>query len=132
MKLRLRELRKQQNISQMHLADAIGSNQQSITEWELEKKDPRAEILPKLADYFGVSVDYLIYRTDCPYLVKSSQVKDGELICFTTEKPSGDEPEGQVVSDVTLQIDEAKMPATRPELESLVESLVRKALSGMK
>lgn len=132
MKLRLRELRKQQNVSQVQLADAIGSNQQSITEWELEKKDPRAEMLPKIADYFGVSVDYLIYRTECPYLVKSCKVTNGELVCFTTEKPSGCEPEGQAVNEVTAQFDEAQIPVTRSELASLVESLVRKALSDTK
>lgn len=132
MKLRLRELRKQQNVSQVQLAEAIGSNQQSITEWELEKKDPRAEILPKLADYFGVSIDYLMYRTDCPYLVKSSRLVNGELICFTTEKLSGDEPEEPVESDVTSVFDESVIQLNRSELELLVGSLVRKALSDAK
>ena len=60
---RLRELRLESNWSQTELADKIGSTQSTITDWERGKK-PSLEKVEKLADIFGVSVDYILGRSE--------------------------------------------------------------------
>ena len=50
----VKELRKRKGIQQKELALIIGVAQPTVSEWELNKKDPSGERLKKLADYFGV------------------------------------------------------------------------------
>lgn len=57
---RLRKLRKEAEISQKQLADSIGVSQQSINKYENHNIEPDIETLIRIADYFHVSVDYLI------------------------------------------------------------------------
>ena len=56
---RLKELRKDRNLTIQQVADAIGVGRNTISRYENEKHQPRPESWKKLADYFGVSVDYL-------------------------------------------------------------------------
>lgn len=59
---RIRELMKEEGLNQVRLADKIGVKQNTISAWLLEKKEPCITSLWLLADYFNVSVDYLIGR----------------------------------------------------------------------
>lgn len=128
MDLRIRQLRLERKISQVQLATAIDSNQASVTDWELGKKEPRPEMLLAMADYFDVSLDYLCGRTDVPYMVRSFSTQDGEVICFTTKKPSDQEAEGQS-EPITFSIPDGELLQVRgKELERLVASLVDRAL----
>lgn len=129
---RIRELRKVHGWSQEDLAKKIHSSQQSITDWETAKKLPNLVALSECADAFHVSVDYLLGRTDCPYTVYSSSVENGEVVCFTTKKEASAEAEAQQVIAADFSIDDDALPKNRQELEQLVESLLRKALSGQK
>lgn len=61
---RIKLLRTEKNISQEALAKHITSNQKQISKWERGQIEPNIDMLKKLADYFGVSVDYLIERVD--------------------------------------------------------------------
>ncbi|MCL1918620.1 MAG: helix-turn-helix domain-containing protein [Peptococcaceae bacterium] len=61
---RLKELRKQKNISQKALGEIIGLSKRGIQNYESGTNNPTSEVLSKLADYFDVSVDYLLGRTD--------------------------------------------------------------------
>lgn len=56
---RLKELRKENNLSQRELGKVIGVTRQAISLYERGDREPKLKILEKLADYFGVSVDYL-------------------------------------------------------------------------
>ena len=57
---RLKELRAMKEISQAKLANIFGCAQQTVARWETETTEPDIATLIRLADYFGVSVDYLI------------------------------------------------------------------------
>lgn len=50
----VKELRKRAGIQQKELALIVGVAQPTVSEWELNKKDPSGERLQKLAEYFGV------------------------------------------------------------------------------
>ena len=63
---RLRHLREAKGIMQKEMADALGQSKTAVNNWEVQGNVPHASILCKLADYFDVSVDYLLGRTDKP------------------------------------------------------------------
>ena len=64
MKFRLKELRKKRKISQLKLALDLNMNQNTISRYENLEREADYETLIKLADYFDVSLDYLLGRKD--------------------------------------------------------------------
>lgn len=61
---RIKELREARGIGQAVLADFVQSSQQTISRIESGKSDPSVELLGRIADYFNVTLDYLLYRSD--------------------------------------------------------------------
>ena len=61
---RIRELRQQNNLSQMDLATLTGISQSAIAKWELEKTEPSASAIVILAKYFNEPSDYLLGLSD--------------------------------------------------------------------
>lgn len=64
MEFRLKELRKARKISQLKLSLDLSMNQNTISRYENMEREADYETLIKFADYFGVSVDYLLGRTE--------------------------------------------------------------------
>lgn len=64
--MRLKELRKKKGISQVRLAIELNTTQNTISRYETGEREPGITELIKIADYFNVSVDYLIGRTENP------------------------------------------------------------------
>jgi len=58
----LRKLRKQKNLTQKQLADYLHVTDSAVAMWEHGRREPDIEILTKLADFYGVTVDYLLGR----------------------------------------------------------------------
>ena len=63
---RLKELREQRHISQVFLGLELGMSQNTISRYETGAREADYETLLAFADYFNVSVDYLLGRTDNP------------------------------------------------------------------
>ena len=63
---RLKELREQRQISQVFLGMELGMSQNTISRYETGRREADYETLVAFADYFNVSVDYLLGRTDNP------------------------------------------------------------------
>ena len=63
---RLRNNRALRRVTQSQVADAIGISTRGYQEYELSKKEPTMGKLVALADYFDVSIDYLVGRSDNP------------------------------------------------------------------
>lgn len=61
---KLRNLRKAQGKTQAQMAIFLGITQQAYATYENDKAQPPLDIVQKLADYFGVSVDYLLGREE--------------------------------------------------------------------
>lgn len=61
---RLSALRKQKGLSQYELADRLGYSRGQIANYEQGKREPDYETLRKIADFFDVTTDYLLGRTD--------------------------------------------------------------------
>lgn len=63
---RLKELRKEKNLTQKSLGEKTGLSERGIQNYELELRKPSAESVVILADFFDVSTDYLLGRSDDP------------------------------------------------------------------
>ena len=68
--MRLKFLRKTRKISQLKLAMDLNMNQNSISRYETGEREADYATLIKFADYFNVSIDYLLERTDNPTFLK--------------------------------------------------------------
>lgn len=61
--MRLAEIRKKRGLSQSELAKQIGYSQNMISQWENGSRDPNTQTLIILADFFNITIDYLLGRT---------------------------------------------------------------------
>ncbi len=68
--MRLKYLRKKKKISQLKLAIDLNMNQNSISRYENGQRQADYETLIAFADYFDVSIDYLLGRTENPNMNK--------------------------------------------------------------
>ena len=68
--MRLKKLRKEKGISQLKLAMDLGMSQNSISRYETGEHEADYKTLIAIADYFNVSIDYLLERTDNPKINK--------------------------------------------------------------
>lgn len=66
--MRLKQLRQKRGISQLKLAMDLGLNQNSISRYESGEREADYQTLIRLADYFNVSIDYLLERTENPVI----------------------------------------------------------------
>ena len=64
--MRLKELRKMKKISQLKLAMELHMNQNTISRYETGEREAGYAELIAIEDYFDVSIDYLLERTDNP------------------------------------------------------------------
>lgn len=64
--MRLKELRKSKGVSQLKLALDLNTSQNTISRYETGEREPGIHELIMIADYFNVSLDYLLERTDDP------------------------------------------------------------------
>ena len=67
---KIRELRQRDGRTQETLAEAIGVTSQAVSRWEANGGYPDMEMIPSIVHYFGVSIDYLLERTDNPKMNK--------------------------------------------------------------
>ncbi|MBQ3111432.1 MAG: helix-turn-helix transcriptional regulator [Firmicutes bacterium] len=68
--MRLKQLREARGVSQLKLAMDLGLNQNSISRYENGMREADYATLIKFADYFNVSLDYLLERSDNPQMCK--------------------------------------------------------------
>ncbi len=68
--LRLKELREKKKLSQLRLAIELNLTQNTISRYENEEREADYKTLIAIADYFNVSIDYLLGRTDNPLMNK--------------------------------------------------------------
>ena len=64
--MRLKELRKKKRVSQVKMAIDLNMNQNTISRYETGEREPGINELIRIADYFNVSIDYLLEQTDNP------------------------------------------------------------------
>lgn len=63
---RLRKLRKEKGMSQKQVAEGIGITEVGYQNYEVGRRKPTFSVLPTIAEFFDVSLDYLVGHTDNP------------------------------------------------------------------
>ena len=105
---RMRGLRESIGISQNKLSKELGVGQSSINRYESGEASPPYELLVKLADYYDVSLDYILGRTDEPcgklyeYKPKceigNQEMKSFIEMCFKPGSPMNERLKATLVS----------------------------------
>lgn len=70
----LKALREQHNLSQLAMGLEVGVSASSIQQYEAGTNSPSVKVLAKMADYFGVSMDYMYDRTEVRSLPDSEEL----------------------------------------------------------
>ena len=81
---RIKELAKKQGKSLNKVEEDLGWSRNTL--YSLKVNKPSSERLETLADYFGVSVDYLLGRTDNPHSAESEVEKLMDFVKFTMKE----------------------------------------------
>jgi len=116
---RLKLLRTKRKLLQKEVAAAVGVKRGTLAAWETEPdRLPEAKYLIKLADFFGVSVDYLLGKTDDPS-PKPSESLDLEI--YLQKILSGEIP-----------IHFSGVEKLTPEIEEDIRAVLRAALSHIR
>lgn len=63
---RLRDLREDNDITQKQIAKYLNVRQNTYSQYETGKRDISVELLSKLSDFYNVSADYIMGKTDNP------------------------------------------------------------------
>ncbi|WP_438434452.1 helix-turn-helix domain-containing protein [Gorillibacterium sp. sgz500922] len=63
---RIARLRAERGLTQGELAEKVSISRASLSHYENDRREPDLDVLSKLADYFGVTLDYLMGRTNEP------------------------------------------------------------------
>ncbi len=61
---RIKELRESRGLSQIELAEAVGRSQSALGTYERGERSPDSELIAKLADFFNVTTDYLLGKSE--------------------------------------------------------------------
>lgn len=73
---RLLDIREEKDLNQDQLAKIMGKSRQSISRYKLETATMSNDILIKFANYFNISIDYILYNTDerAPYKLEKANI----------------------------------------------------------
>lgn len=82
---RIKSLREERKITQQELAQYLGVTQKTISNYEKGERSPDPETLKKIADYFDVTVDYLLGRSNHRKLTRRDE-RDIEKIIEETRQ----------------------------------------------
>ena len=105
---KIKKLRKEKNISQTELADAIGVHQSHIGRYERNDSVPTAFIIKKMAHLFNVSADYLLSEEDGE--IAASLTSDKELLSqFQEISRLNDENKRFIKKMIKMVLNDAKI-----------------------
>ncbi|MGY0289038.1 helix-turn-helix domain-containing protein [Limosilactobacillus fermentum] len=79
---RIAQLRKSRSMSQFQLAKTLNIATSTLGMYETNKRKPNMEMLEKLADFFGVSVDFLLGRPEKDDLNTADLADDDTIFTF--------------------------------------------------
>lgn len=88
---RLKELRTNSKIYQADLAEVLGVSKGAVAMWETNKREPDSLMLKKIANYFNVSLDYLLDNEQKPTAPASSKKDDLKFALFNSSDGITDE-----------------------------------------
>ena len=82
---RIKELRKKRKLSQRELAERINVSQQTVGSWETGRSEPNSDMMLRLSELFGVTLDYLLGKNQTPIWANDKDTNDLEKFLTDTE-----------------------------------------------
>lgn len=70
---RLTELRNARNLTQIEVAEMLHMSRSTYAQYEVNRRIPEYNTLEKLADFYEVSLDYIVGRSDYRHIMKTGQ-----------------------------------------------------------
>ena len=85
--IRIKFLREQAGLKQKELGDKVGQSASNISKYELGLLEPNIDTLCSIANFFGVSIDFLVEKTDDMnvYYAPSDQLKRSYICLMNAE-----------------------------------------------
>jgi len=107
---KLKELREDLGLKQLDIANELGVSRSTYTQYETGKSQPDLNTVSRLADYFEVSTDYLLNKTDVPTPYRGANSDLDATPDFDTELKEllKDEDELLALKDFSSMSDESK------------------------
>lgn len=99
----LKQLRKSKGLTQVQFAKEFNISAGTIAMWETNKRIPDTAMLIKIAEFFGVSVDYLLGNSNAPAIAPEAQLEDVYLSLAKSAQDDGIDPD-----DIRLAIETIK------------------------
>lgn len=129
--IRLKSLRKSRKKTQQDMADLLSIARGSYAQYEIGRRNPDYDTIQKLADFFSVSIDYLLGRTDNPAtnVIKNNSAselaindnknsdEDRPLTKEDVEELFADDPEGKELMLLMMELP--------PEKKKIVKELLK-------
>lgn len=109
----LKLLRKQHNLSQKEIGNIFHASQNTVSQWENGTRKPSYDIIQEIADYFDVSVDYLLGRQEQLSELNSKDKREIQEILDDTEQ--------QLLSQDGLMFDGS--PATDEDVQKIIMAM---------
>ncbi len=78
---RIKKLRENKNLNQLEFSKILNISNTTLSQYEAGNRTPSDEIKEKVADYFNVSVDYLLGRTE-KYSIEAEDSKEEKFFSF--------------------------------------------------
>ena len=97
--LRLKEIRNQLNIPQKDVCASLRIPQNTYSQYENGKREPDSDTLSRIADFFDVTVDYLLGRTDEPNPINLDKELEGVRFALYSESEELTDEDKQAVLD---------------------------------
>lgn len=112
--IKLKQLRENNGLSQRAFAEIFGIAQSTVGMWESGKREPDFTTVQKIADYFDVSIDYLLGREEeqLPELNNKDQKEIQKIL---------DETKEQLLSQDGLMFD--GVPATEEDVQKIIMAM---------
>lgn len=123
---RIKQLSSSKGVSLKKIANDLGFGENTIYKWKTQS--PKGEYLDKVADYFDVSVDYLLGRTDTPQFTRRDERDVQKILTDMTEGLSNDSSLAYMKNGGE-EIDEEDAELLRASLENVIRQskLIAKA-----
>ncbi len=101
---RIRTLRKERDLTQEQLGEVLNVGKSTISQYENNVNQPDTDTILKLAEFFGVSTDFILGNTDLrnPLLAKEVDLLDEKVKFFLNGQPLSDDEMEDIRHDIQL------------------------------
>ena len=119
--IRLKHLRKSRKLTQQRFADELGIERESVARYENGSRVPPLDKLIQIADYFDVSIDYLVGRSDQPHYISTV----GDAVVVGTKKDPVMPEHDEAKEEYQFELNKTELPE---QIKRYIDEQIRNKL----